>query len=86
MSTVAQFIGALLVLAAFALTQRGTIAVNSVFSLTLNAVGAAILAVLALAGSQWGFLALEGTWAIVSVAGLIHAARAHPGAPPEVDG
>ena len=76
MSATFQLIGALLVLAAFALTQRGTIAVNSVISLTLNATGAGVLAVLALADSQWGFLALEGTWALVSVAGLVGKALA----------
>lgn len=86
MSIFLQFVGALLVLAAFVLTQRGTIAVNSVLSLTLNAVGAGVLAALALADSQWGFLALEGTWALVSVTGLIGAARAHQDATPEVDG
>ena len=71
MSTALQFVGALLVLAAFALTQRRTIAVDSIRALVLNAAGAGILAVLALADSQWGFLALEGTWALVSVVGLI---------------
>jgi len=44
--------------------------------LALNLVGSAILAVLALVESQWGFLLLEGVWAIVSAWSL---ARATPG-------
>ncbi|HEU4393735.1 MAG TPA: hypothetical protein VFR04_08900 [Solirubrobacterales bacterium] len=39
--------------------------------LALNLVGSAILAVLAATSSQWGFLLLEGVWAIVSAWGLV---------------
>jgi hypothetical protein len=43
--------------------------------LTLNLLGSIILAVLAVAASQWGFVLLESVWAIVSAWGLMQALR-----------
>jgi hypothetical protein len=43
--------------------------------LVLNVVGSAVLAVDAALGAQWGFLLLEGVWAIVSLASLIAVLR-----------
>ena len=39
--------------------------------LVLNLAGSAILTVVALLGSDWGFLLLESVWAAVSLWGLI---------------
>lgn len=70
-----QIIGALLILAAFAAVQFNRMSPNSHLYLTLNLIGSAILAVLAWHESQWGFLLLEGVWAIVSAWGLTNALR-----------
>ena len=66
-----QLVGAILVLAGFTLAQFRVLDPQSISYLTLNTVGAAILAALALEERQWGFLLLEGVWTLVSVAGLI---------------
>ena len=75
MDQLAQLVGALLILAAFVATQARRLAPQSVVYLVLNLVGSAILAVVALAGDDWGFLLLEVAWALVSAWGLIQVAR-----------
>jgi hypothetical protein len=71
MDQVIQVAGALLILAAFAGVQFGRMRPETRVYLGLNLVGSAILAVLALGASQWGFVLLEGVWAIVSAWGLL---------------
>ena len=71
-----QIAGALSILAGFALAQFGVLAQQSWWYLGLNFVGAAVLAVLAYLERQWGFLLLEGVWALIAAWGL--AARARP--------
>jgi hypothetical protein len=61
-----QVLGALLILAAFVLAQLGRLGTGSPLYLWLNLVGSATLAVLAAIGPNWGFLLLEGSWAVVS--------------------
>ena len=73
-----QIVGALLILAAFAAVQFGRMRPDSRLYLTLNLVGSAILAVLALGAAQWGFVLLEGVWAVVSGWGLLLALRPRP--------
>jgi hypothetical protein len=73
MDQIAQIVGALLILGAFVLAQRKKLDTNSTVYLLLNVVGAAILAVVAAADRDWGFLMLEGVWAIVSAWGLVGA-------------
>jgi hypothetical protein len=70
-----QLLGALMILAGFAMVQFGVVRATSVRYLGLNLAGSAILAVLALDERQWGFLLLEGVWALVSAHGLWRAAR-----------
>ncbi len=76
MDQVIQIVGALLILAAFAAVQFDRMRPDSRLYLALNLIGSLVLAVLAWAESQWGFLLLEGVWAIVSAWGLATALRA----------
>jgi hypothetical protein len=67
---VVQILGALAILAAFVLAQWRKIDAQSLRYLVPNLAGSAVLAVDAYLGSQWGFVLLEGAWAIVSAAGI----------------
>ena len=62
--------------------QRGVMSPQAPSYLWLNLIGSAVLAVIAAAHTDWGFLLLEGVWAIVSAWGLIELARGR--AAPEV--
>ncbi len=67
--------GALLILAAYAGGQLGRLDRASPAYNWMNLVGAAILTVVAFRASQWGFVLLEGTWAILSIPPLLRAGR-----------
>ena len=71
MSLSVQIAGSALILLAFVGAQSGRMKVSSRLYLWLNVIGSCALAISALAGSQWGFLALEAVWTAVSLAGLI---------------
>lgn len=76
LAQILQVLGALLVLAGFALAQFGLLDQRSYPYLLLNLAGSALLAALALAARQWGFLLLEGAWALVSLWSLVGRVRA----------
>jgi len=78
MDQVIQVVGAVLILIAFTAVQLERMRPDSRLYLALNLAGSAILAVLALLGSQWGFVLLESVWAVVSAWGLAVALRAAP--------
>jgi hypothetical protein len=70
MLDVLQVLGAVCVLVPFVWSQVGPLSPRSRAYLAANLAGATILAALALAGRDWGFLLLEGTWAAVAALGL----------------
>jgi hypothetical protein len=73
-SEILQLAGAVLVLIPFALSQRGSLSTSARSYLTLNVIGATMLAVLAFIDRQWGFLLLEACWAAVAGVGLLRTA------------
>jgi hypothetical protein len=76
LSQVVQLAGSLLVLAGFAAAQRGWLDAKSRMYLIVNLAGSSVLSVEAVLEQQWGFLLLEGAWAMVSAAALIGVLRA----------
>jgi hypothetical protein len=78
MEQVIQIIGALMILAGFTAAQAGRMRVDSRAYLTLNLVGSAILAYLAVIEEQWGFVLLEAVWTLVSAWSLSRVLRGLP--------
>jgi len=78
MLDVLQVLGALAILAPFALAQFGRLRTTSPVYLWMNLLGAGLLGVLALIGAQWGFVLLETTWAAVAGWSLWRLARGRP--------
>jgi len=66
-----QIAASLLILVPFILAQIGRLTPASLAYLALNLAGSTVLAIDALLGAQWGFLLLEGVWAIVSAISLV---------------
>jgi len=70
-----QILGSLCVLVPFVLVQLGRLSSASRVYGWLNLLGSSTLALEAAIGRDWGFLLLEGVWAIVSLRSL---AKARP--------
>ena len=71
--------GAILILLPFAASQFGKLTTQSLAYQLMNLIGSAALTAVAVIESQYGFILLEGTWALVSAAGLARVlGRARP--------
>lgn len=77
-----QIAASLLILVPFILAQAGRVTTSSIAYLVLNLVGSSVLAIDALRGAQWGFLLLEGVWALVSGISLVRRLASGPGGQP----
>jgi hypothetical protein len=73
-----QLFGSMLILAAFVTSITGRMSQNSYRYLSLNAVGSAILTVTAIISREWGFLLLEGVWALVSAYSILRKIKGNP--------
>ncbi len=71
-------LGAVTILLAYAGNQLAWLRATSLLYVVANAVGAAILGVVAFVEEQWGFLLLEGVWAVVSVYALVRILTGRP--------
>lgn len=70
-----QIVGALLVLACFLLAQADRINPAGYRYLATNLVGSVAMTVTAVIAAEWGFVFLEGTWALVSAWGILQRRR-----------
>lgn len=70
MEQLIQIIGALLVLAGFLAAQADLVDQRSFKYLLPNAAGSTAMAITAIFTHDWGFVFLEGTWALVSYWGI----------------
>lgn len=66
---------ALLILIPFAANQLGRMPTTSRSYLAMNLAGSAALTAIASVDRQYGFILLEGVWAVMSAAGLIRTFR-----------
>jgi len=72
---IVEIAGAVTILIAFAAAQAGRLRQRTVSYQLLNLVGSATLAAIAAVESSWGFLLLEGSWAVISLIGLLSLTR-----------
>jgi hypothetical protein len=68
-------VGALLILVPFAANQFKRLDASSLTYQLMNLLGSGTLAAIAIFERQYGFLLLEGTWALVSLWGLVSVLR-----------
>jgi uncharacterized membrane protein len=67
-------VGAILILAAYAMLQRGSLSRDDRVFNVMNFVGSSLLAWVAIVDRRVGFIALEVAWALLSVPGMVRRA------------
>jgi hypothetical protein len=70
-----QLLGAVLILSAYGAQQARKLVAESVGYQSLNALGGFLLCATAVIERQYGFILLEGAWAVLSVWGLARVLR-----------
>jgi hypothetical protein len=70
MRQIVSVLGAVMILLPFAASQVGRMKTTSLAYQLLNLIGSTALTVVAVLERQYGFILLEGTWAVMSVVGL----------------
>ncbi|RZU12390.1 hypothetical protein EV645_5659 [Kribbella rubisoli] len=68
---VLEIVGAVTILLAFAAAQAGRLRQRTITYQLLNLIGSGVLATIAAIQLSWGFLLLEGSWAVISLIGLL---------------
>jgi hypothetical protein len=76
MDQLVSFAGAILILAAYGANQFGVVERQHWLYSASNLVGSVLLTIVAVGAQQWGFVLLEGVWAVMSVPPLVAALRA----------
>ena len=75
MSDVVQIVGGVIILIAFGLGQAGYLNQMARSYIVLNLVGASILTASAFYEHQWGFVLVEGVWALIAAWSLLRPAN-----------
>jgi hypothetical protein len=75
MLQVISVLGALAILAAYAANLFGWVNPSNLWYSVANFLGSAVLTVIAVIDGQLGFILLEGTWALVSLWGIVSVLR-----------
>jgi hypothetical protein len=70
MLQIISLIGAMLILVPFAASQLGRLRTTTMTYQLMNLVGSSTLAAVAVLESQYGFILLEGVWALMSLVGV----------------
>ena len=72
---IVSLVGAFLILSAYVANHRGWLGPQQRLYSLINLVGALLLGWVAVVDDRWGFILLEGVWALVSIPPLLNPPR-----------